>query len=73
MRAKAVTTLAVTAVCLAVAGGFVAEHRGGGLPEHEPVPSQTQEIPVWQIGPQGIRPASGATHDVFDGVSAAAH
>ena len=73
MRAKAVTTLAVTALCLAVAGGFASEHRGGGLPAHEPVPSRTQEIPVWQIGPQGITPASGATHDVFDEVSPAAH
>lgn len=77
MRAKAVTTLVVTAVCLAVAGGFAAEHRSGGLPEHEPVSSQTQDAPVSQLGPQlgsqGVAPASGVTHDVFDNVSAAAH
>jgi len=66
LKAKAVTTLAVTAVCLAIAGGVAVEHRGSGSPDRGPVVSQTQGAPVWQIDGGGVTPAPGASHDLFD-------
>jgi len=65
MKAKAVTTLAVAAVCLSITGGFAAEHRGSGTLDREPVPSRTHDVPVWQLGGGGMTPAPGASHDVF--------
>jgi len=72
VKAKAVATLAVAAVCLSIAGGLAADHRVSGTLNDKPVPSQTDSAAAWQISGGGVAPGPGASHDLFDAPLASA-